>query len=215
MTAIHRIAHFQGRRDEAPNRRLARDLAARKDERGIREIVQGLSHSHPGVQADCVKVLYEIGYLDPKLVAGYVRDFLGLLTSRNNRLVWGGMTAPSTVAGLRPKEIYDQRREILQVMAGGSVITVDAGVQTLAVAAVTSPGRRRGLLPHLVKHLARCRPKDVPQHSEKILRAVDHASKAAFLRAVERRLPELTSAQQIRVRRVIRQAENLQGRRRG
>ena len=215
MTAIHRIAHFQGRRDEAPNRRLARDLAARKDERGIREIVQGLSHSHTGVQADCVKVLYEIGYLDPKLVAGYVRDFLGLLTSRNNRLVWGGMTALSTVAGLRPKEIYDQRREILQVMAGGSVITVDAGVQTLAVAAVTSPGRRRGLLPHLVKHLARCRPKDVPQHSEKILRAVDQASKAAVLRVLERRLPELTSAQQARVRKVIRQAENLQGRRPG
>jgi len=215
MTALDRIAHFRGRRDEAPNQRLARELAARKDERGIREIVQGLSHSHPGVQADCVKVLYEIGYLDPKLVAGYVRTFLGLLASRNNRLVWGGMTALSTVAGLRPKEIDDHRKEILQAMAGGSVITVDAGVQALAVAAATSPARRRRLLPHLVKHLARCRPKDVPQHSEKILRAVDQASKAAVLRVLERRLPELTSAQQARVRKVIRQAENLQGRRPG
>lgn len=213
MSALARIGHFQGRRDEVPNQRLARELAARKDERGIREIVQGLSHSQSGAQADCVKVLYEVGYLDPKLVAGYVRDFLGLLTSRNNRLVWGGMTALSTVAGLRPKEIYDHRKEILHAMAGGSVITVDAAVLTLAVAAATSPARRRGLLPHLVKHLARCRPKDVPQHSEKMLRAVDHASKAAFLRVLERRLPELTSAQQARVRKVMRQAEDLRGRR--
>ncbi|MGH2605322.1 MAG: hypothetical protein ACRDG5_01900 [Anaerolineales bacterium] len=213
MTAMDRIAHFQGRRDEIPNQRLARDLAARKDESGIREIVEGLSHSLPAVQADCVKVLYEVGYLDPKLVAGYVGDFLGLLASKDNRLVWGGMTALSTVAGLRPKEIYDHRNEILQAMAGGSVITLDAAVLTLAVAAATSPARRRGLLPHLMSHLSRCRPKDVPRHSEKILRAVDHASKAAFLRVLERRLPELTSAQQARVRKVMRQVENLQDRR--
>lgn len=209
MTALERIAHFQGRRDEAPNQRLARDLAARKDRRGIREIVQGLSHTHPGVRADCVKVLYEVGYLDPKLVAGYVSDFVHLLGHRDNRLVWGGMTALSTVAGIRPKEIYDRRKEILQAMAGGSVITVDAGVLTLAVAAATSPARRRGLLPPLLKHIASCRPKDIPQHSEKILPAVDHATKAPFLRVLKKRLPELTSAQQARVRKVMKQAENL------
>lgn len=209
MTALERIAHFLGRRDEAPNQRLARDLATRKDRRGIREIVQGLSHTHPGVRADCVKVLYEVGYLDPKLVAGYVSDFSHLLSHKDNRLVWGGMTALSTVAGIRPKEVYDRRKEILQAMAGGSVITIDAGVLTLAVAAATSPGRRRGLLPPLLKHLASCRPKDIPQHSEKIFLAVDHATKAPFLRLLEKRLPELTSAQQARVRKVMKQAENL------
>ncbi len=209
MTALARIAHFQGRRDEGPNQRLARDLAARKDKLGIREIAQGLSHAVPGVRADCVKVLYEIGYLDSKLVADYVPDFLGLLKHKDNRLVWGGMTALSTVAGLRPKEVYVHRKEILRAMAGGSVITVDAGVLTLAEAAATSPARRRSLLPHLVTHLASCRPKDVPQHSEKILRAVDRASKGPLLRVLARRLPELTSAQQARVRKVMRQAENL------
>lgn len=208
MTALERIAHFQGRRDEAPNQRLARDLATRKDRRGIREIVQGLSHTHPGVRADCVKVLYEVGYLEPKLVAGYVPDFLHLLGHRDNRLVWGGMTALSTVAGIRATAIYDRRKEILQAMAGGSVITVDAGVLTLAAAA-TSPARRRGLLPPLLRHLASCRPKDIPQHSEKILPAVDRATKAPFLRVLKKRLPELTSAQQARVRKVMKQAENL------
>ena len=58
-------------------------------------------------------------------------------------------------------------------MEHGSVITVDAGVLALAGLAATGPERRRELLPYLIQHLRECRPKDVPQHSEKIAPAVD------------------------------------------
>lgn len=211
MTALDRIAHFQGRRDEVANVQLARDLASRKDKAGIREIAAGLSHKHPGVQADCVKVLYEIGAVSPELVAGYLPDFLALLKRRDNRLVWGGMTALSAVAMARPSEIYAHRREILEAMAAGSVITVDAGILALSVAAASSPARRRGILPHLIQHLRSCRPKDVPQHAEKILVAVDRAAGSAFLRVLKGRLKELSPSQQARVRKVVRHVEGLPG----
>ena len=71
MSALERIAHFQNRRDEVPNQDLARDLASKKDRGGIREIAQNLWNKDKNIQADCIKVLYEIGYLNPALVAGY------------------------------------------------------------------------------------------------------------------------------------------------
>lgn len=37
MTVLNRIATAQGRRDEAPNQELARDLAAQGDQEGIRQ----------------------------------------------------------------------------------------------------------------------------------------------------------------------------------
>jgi hypothetical protein len=136
---LNKIAFFQNRRDEVPNQQLAKELAQTKDKKGIQEIAKNLWSENPDVQGDCIKVLYEIGYLDPKLIAGYVDDFLKLLHSKNNRLVWGGMTALSTIAGLRAKEIYPRRAEIMRAMDKGSVITQDGGVQTLAL--IASAGR--------------------------------------------------------------------------
>ena len=93
MSALNRLASSLGRRDEVPNQELARDLAARKDKAGIREIAENLWNKDKNIQADCIKVLYEVGYLEPKLIADYAEDFVKLLRSKNNRLVWGGMTA--------------------------------------------------------------------------------------------------------------------------
>jgi hypothetical protein len=104
ISVLNRIASYQDRRDEAPNQELARDLAANEDQAGIREIAENLWRQEPNIRSDCLKVLYEIGYLKPEVVAPYAGDFLKLLRSRNNRLVWGAMIALSTVAGLAPED---------------------------------------------------------------------------------------------------------------
>jgi len=36
MSALSQLAHLQGRRDEVPNQTLARDLATRRDKRGVK-----------------------------------------------------------------------------------------------------------------------------------------------------------------------------------
>ncbi len=56
-----------------------------------------------------MKVLYEIGYLTPELIADYADDFLKLLRSKNNRMVWGGMIALATIAETKPREIWKNK----------------------------------------------------------------------------------------------------------
>ena len=104
MTVLHRIAHYQDRRDEVPNQELARDLADQQDTAGIREIAENLWNPDPNIRSDCLKVLYQIGFLAPELAAPYALDYLKLLRDKNNRLVWGGMIALSTVAALRTND---------------------------------------------------------------------------------------------------------------
>src|SRR6476620_381055 len=98
MSALNRLAFSLGRRDEIPNQEVSRYLAARKDSKGIQEIVENLWNKDRNIQADCIKVLYEIGSIEPKLIADYAEDFVKLLRTKNNRLVWGGMTALAEVA---------------------------------------------------------------------------------------------------------------------
>jgi hypothetical protein len=207
MSVLDQIAHFQNRRDEIPNQQLARRLAETEDAAGIREIAENLWNKNSDVQSDCIKVLYEIGYLKPELVAGYAMDFIKLLRSRHNRLVWGGMIALTTVAGAAAEELYPHAGEIQKAMQHGSVITVDNGVLALARLAATSEARNRELFPYLLEHLRTCRPKDVPQHAEKTLVAVNAENRSAFVGVLEKRMEDMTSSQARRLGKVIKIAK--------
>jgi len=207
MSVLKRIAYFQNRRDEVPNQQLAQGLAEKKDKKGIREIADHLSDENPAIQSDCLKVLYEIGYLNPALIANYVGDFLKLLRHKNNRLIWGSMIALSTIAEVKADKIYPHVAEVQKAMETGSVITVDNGVKILAIVASKQASYRRKLFPYLLKHLETCRPKEVPQHAEKSVVAVNAQNKAQFIQVLEKRMTDMTSSGAARLKRVIKEAE--------
>ncbi len=204
MSVLNRIAYLQGRRDEVPNQELAKELAGARNEAGIREIAENLRNPDKNIQFDCVKVLYEIGYVSPDLIAGYVDDFLRLLKNKHNRLVWGGMLALSTIAGLRPKEIYENLETIYSTVREGSVITVDGGIKVLSKLASDNAAYNKKIFPFLIDHLKNCRPKDVPQHSESIVEAVNPGNRNDFLSVLRHREVEMSPSQVARIRRLYK-----------
>ena len=88
MSVIDQLASSLGRRDEVPNQELARRLAETEDRQGIAEIAKNLWSKDKAIQADCLKVLYEIGYLKPELVAPTLRTISSY--SRTATTVWCG-----------------------------------------------------------------------------------------------------------------------------
>ena len=73
-----------------------------------------------------------LAILEPKLITDYTDDFVKLLRSKNNRLVWGGMTALAEVAKANPDAVFKHLDEIKKAKETGSVITVDNAISTLA-----------------------------------------------------------------------------------
>lgn len=209
MSVLHRIAFYQGRRDELPNQELARDLAASADRDGIRELADNLKNKDRSVRSDCLKVLYEIGYIDPSLIADYVGEFLALLRSRNNRMVWGGMIALSTISALRAADIWSRIDDVIKAVDEGTLITVVSGVKVLAMVASASEAYEQRLFPVLLKQLQSCTPRDVPMHAESILPAIDDGNRCEFLAVLRSREAELSASQAARLRKVIRQVEKV------
>jgi hypothetical protein len=209
MSVLNRLASSLDRRDEIPNQELARELSARKDKAGIREVADNLWNKDKNIQADCIKVLYEVGYIEPKLIADYTEDFVRLLRSRNNRLVWGGMTALAQVAKTNPDEVFHHLGEIKKAKETGSVITVDNAISALAYTAAANSEYNKVIFSYLLKHLSGCRPKEVPQHSEKTLPAVNSSNKADFINVLEKRIEDLSGSGLARVKKVIKQVRQL------
>jgi hypothetical protein len=209
MPALEKISFYQHRRDEVPNQDLAKELAQNRDETGIAEIAANLDNKNKNVASDCLKVLYEIGSIDPALIAAYVNNFLLLLTSRDNRMVWGAMIALGDIAGLCPNQIWSKIDLVISTVDHGSVITVLWGVRVLAKTAAANPVYSQRIFPFLTGILRTCIPRDVPTHAESMLPAVNQANLVEFKAVIFLRQPELTPTQLSRMKKVLKQLDQL------
>lgn len=195
MSALEQIAYFLNIRNEKPNQALAKKLAENNDREGIREIVDGLNHKEKNVQSDCIKVLYETGYLKPELIAEYAEKYISLLHSKNNRMVWGGMIALMTIAEINAEPILNKVDEIIEVIKKGSVITQDAGVKAIAAAIATDEDFRQKYTSFLIDHFEKSLPRDIPRLLEHLTPIIKDDSKEAFQLILNNRIAELKPSQ--------------------
>ncbi len=209
MSVINKLASNVGGKGDVPNQELARELVETNNAEGIKEVVENLGHKDRKIQSDCIKVLYEVGYLKPELISEYVFEFLKLLMNKNNRLVWGGMIALATIADLKAEVIFNHLDEIYLCMEKGSVITIDNGVKTLAKVAADNKGYNQEIFPYLIKHLTTCRPKDLPQHAEHTLVAVNAENIKEFLAVLREREDYMSPTQFKRIQKLYKKLENM------
>jgi hypothetical protein len=207
VSVVNQLASRLNRNDEEPNIELAHTLANEENHAGIEEIIENLSSKDKKVQHDCIKVAYEIGQVKPELISKYAQTFIELLKSRNNRLVWGGMTALSTITEESSETIMAHLHTIKSAMKIGSVITIDKGVLTLAKLAAVSKENNDVIFPFLLEHLENCRTKEVPQHSESTMLAVTDENREGFLNVLRKREPYLTAPQLKRVKKIYKTLE--------
>ena len=198
------IASALNRKDEAPNIELAERLAKSKNTVGISEIVCGLSMSN-AIAGDCIKVLYEIGEREPKLLVPHVEVFVELLRSKNNRLVWGSMAALDEITTLCPEEIFDRFDAIYAAYKVGSVITIDHSISVFAKLCSADKKYEKKVLPILVEHFEKCRTKEIPQHLERASVCITSDNSAKFVTVIGDRYDEMTDPQKTRVTKVLRQ----------
>ena len=199
MSVLMKIAFYQGIRDEIPNQELARELASAKNAEGVKEIAEHLWDKNANVSSDCIKVLYETGYIAPDLIAPYVQDFIKLLHSKQNRLVWGAMIALSTIAPLAAADLFEKRDLLIKAISQGSVITQDGGIKTLAQVAAVDQVYLDELNPFLMNFLRTCRISDLPRHAEFIVPCVNDSNRHELLTILQERLPHMTPSQAKRI----------------
>ena len=200
---IEKLAYSLGRNDEEPNIALAKELAKTKNKKGIKEIVEGLSNPTEQLANDCIKVLYEIAEISPELISEYAGNFMQLLKSRNNRLVWGAMTALSKIVSLNADEAYKNLDIILRAYEKGSQITIDNSISVFAELVRADKKYEKKVFPIIIEHLAKCRPKDVGQHAERAFICINKNNSEKFKETLLKRRESLTDAQKKRVDKLL------------
>jgi len=194
---IELLASSRGIKGEEPNIALAKEIAASFNTYAVKELVKNLKNRNKNIQSDCIKTLYETGYIKPELIADYYSEFLELLTSKNNRLVWGGMIAISTITDIKPKEIFKSLDSIMKTVNKGSVITIDAGIEILSKLN-KSESFFDTTDPLLLDQLWKCPIKQLPMYIEKSLKSINKKNKEAYLNIINKRKSECERESQIK-----------------
>jgi len=204
MTVLNKLATALNRRDEAPNQALAEDIVRRKDVKAVRELIEALSDKNKNIQSDCIKVLYEIGERDPKMIAGYRKVFAELLTSKNNRLVWGAMTALDQIALADPKGVFAMLDRICSTAEAGSVITRDH-VFGILTKLGSLERYADDCLPLVIEQLKTSPNNQLPMYAEMSVAIATDKSKPVLRKVINNRLAKLKKeSQKKRVLKVLK-----------
>ena len=202
MDVFQRLASSMGRRDEAPNQELAAEIAAKNDRQAVNALVSGLAQKS-AIVSDCIKTLYEIGYLKPELIAPHTEVFLGLLQHKNNRLQWGAMTALDSITPIKPDLIYAALPQILDAANKGSVITKDHAVGIL-IHLCAVPRYAEAAFALLNEQLLMSLTNQLPAYAERATAIVNDANRDIFVATLTKRLPDIDKeSKRKRVEKVI------------
>ena len=204
MSVISKLAASLNRKDEVPNQELAQQIIKSNNKKAVKELVENLSNRDTKIQSDCIKVLYEIGEHEASLIAEYDEEFLALLENKNNRLVWGAMTALDCIASINSETIYKNLAKILIAADKGSVITKDHGVNILIKLAANKNFTNKALT-LLLDQLKTCATNQLPTYAENATTVITDKFKKDFIKVLTARLGDIEKeSKQKRVQKVIK-----------
>jgi hypothetical protein len=204
MSVIDKLATSLSRRNEIPNQELAKQIANSNDKKAVRELIENLNNKNKDIQRDCIKVIYEIGTLKPKLIVDFSKELVALLDNKNNRLQWGAMTALNTIANENPKIIYQALKKIIAVADKGSIITNDHCVGILIKLCATKEYAADAF--SLLNERLKISPTNqLPMYAENALPIINDTNKATFIKTLNSRLPDIDKdAKRKRIEKVLR-----------
>lgn len=203
MSILNKLSSALQRKDEEPNVELAQAIVQVEDKEAVQELVNNLHNKNKGIQSDCIKVLYEISAIKPDLIAEYSEEFLELLEHKNNRLVWGAMTALDSITLENPRLLASELPKIIAAANKGSVIVRDHAVGIL-IKLCSLEGYAHQTLPQLIEQLKDCPSNQLPMYAENAIAIITEKNKPLFTETLLNRLIEIEKdSKRKRVEKVI------------
>ncbi len=175
------------RRDEKANIELAILISDKNDIEAVNKLFELLGTSKKEIQYDCIKAIYEIGVRSPHLISPHLNELLPILKNKNNRLVWGSMTAISSISASIPDKIYKVLPEIIDGSERGSVIAKDHAMKIMRTLAGLKKYQKE-IIPLMLEQLQLSPDNQFPSYALLISEVIDNENVGHFTQIISERL---------------------------
>ncbi|MGJ8529188.1 hypothetical protein [Maritalea sp.] len=204
MSLADQLACALERNDEEPNIELAKRIAAKSENSAdVLELFGIVANGNKAQKHDAIKVLYEVAAISPGSFDQKTSFLFDLLSTKDNRILWGSLTAIAHIGTAHPGAVFDQLDKILQAAERGSVIAKDRAVEVL-VALAGNEQYRDTAMPKLLTQLKSAAPNQLPMYAEIAANTIPIDQQADMVDVLKNRLPDLpTPAKRKRVEKII------------
>lgn len=174
------------RRDEKANILLAQSIASKNDTKAVEELATLVIGKNKPLAADAIKILYEAGELKPALIKPNVDTFLKLLSSKDNRIRWGAMTALSAISKEFAESLINSIPAMLDTSALWTVISRDHFMRILNNIGKTQKGKKVAG-PLMIEQLYISPTNQFPRYAEQTAEVVTGTTIAELITIIKSR----------------------------
>lgn len=187
------LAYSQQRKDQEPNKKLAKQIVESEDSNRIEELLSfWKTKPHKEHQKDCALTLAWIAQLRPSLIAPHTLYLLSRLNDPINRVIWGSMIALAEIAHLDISGIYRELPMILNAMDKGTVVTRDHGFRIL-VTIYQEDLYQEDIFCLILEQLSTAPSNQLGQYTERLLVVLQPHHKNDLIRTLEDRQQDITN----------------------
>ena len=200
---VQRLASSLNRRDEQPNIELAVELAQSGDPQPLDELFNITNCASKPLRHDALKTLYETALRNPQMLLAYKQQFVDLLSSSDNRMIWGTIQALDVLTRLAPDFIVSKLDLILDAADRSSVVAKD---KTMSILSKLNDFQKfsEQITPIFLMRLKHSAPNQFPMYAELAAATMPETAVSQLIQIIKERQKSIASpAKQKRLNKIL------------
>lgn len=192
------LAHALDRKDQEPNKQVAKLIVDKGGEKDVTALVSFIqSRPEQRAQADAILALAYIGELDPKLLAGQVDFLIEELNSPINRVIFGSMISLAHIAHLQKEKLFDALPKIIDAMDSGTVVTRDHGYRIM-ITLYQDDRFREDVFLLIREQLMKAPSNQLGQYAERLIEVINKSHFDPLIQTLEERRSDISNEYHIK-----------------
>lgn len=198
MPIQDKLAFALNRKDQEPNKLLAKEIVNNLGEDGVHQLVDFFNtNPHKELQKDCALTMAWIAELKPELIAPQTNYLIGKLQDPINRVIWGSMIALAFVAHLEQERLYDAMPQVIDAMDAGTVVTRDHGYRIM-ITLYADSRFQEDLFVLIQEQLMKAPSNQLGQYAERLIEILNKSHLNLLIETLEERRGDISNEHHIK-----------------
>ncbi|WP_420577000.1 hypothetical protein [Ekhidna sp.] len=198
MPIQEKLAYALDRKDQEPNRLVARQIVESEGQRGIEDLIEFIeSKPKKRAQMDAMLALAYVGEMSPQVLAPYVHFLISKLNDPINRVIWGSMIGLAHIAHLVQPKLFSGLPKVIDAMDAGTVVTRDYGFRIM-VDLYKDRQFQEDMFLLIQEQLMKAPSNQLGQYAERIIEVLNKNHLNPLIETLESRREDVTNEHHIK-----------------
>ncbi|WP_424963073.1 hypothetical protein [Ekhidna sp.] len=198
MPIQDQLAYALDRKDQEPNKQVAKHIVDAGGEKEVNDLVAFIeTNPEQRAQSDAILALAYVGECAPELLVEQADFLISQLDSSINRVVFGSMIGLAHIAHLQRAKLFDALPQVIDAMDAGTVVTRDHGYRIM-ITLYEDLQFQDDMFLLILEQLAKAPSNQVGQYAERLIAVLNKKHLKPLIETLEERRTDISNEHHIK-----------------